>query len=434
MNHIVAIVGLPNVGKSSLFNRLVGRREAIVDDVAGVTRDRLYGEVEWNGKTFTLIDTGGFVPQSEQVMEQAVREQVQIAMQEAYLLLFVVDVSAGITADVLELAQLLRPKAHKVMLVVNKTDNSQRLREGAEFYQLGFEATFFISAASGSGTGDLLDALVERLPPAGPPPVTHLPQVAIVGQPNVGKSSLLNALLGEQRAVVTDIAGTTRDVLRCHYKKFNKEFILLDTAGLRKKSRVHEDLEFYSVIRAIKAIDEADVCVLLTDARQPMSKQDLHILGLIERKRKGVIIAANKWDLVPRQTQTMKDKEQEIRQRIAPFTDVPILFISVLEKQRLFRLVETILHVYENRKRQVSETVLNEKLLEAIRLHPHPAVRSKPVKFYRVLQSRSNPPAFVFVTNLPDHIQANYRSWLEHRIREYFDFRGIPVAIGFRKK
>ncbi|MCS6916894.1 MAG: ribosome biogenesis GTPase Der [Chitinophagales bacterium] len=434
MSYTVAIVGMPNVGKSSLFNRLIGRREAIVDDVAGVTRDRIYGEVEWNGKTFTLIDTGGFVPRSDAVMERAVRQQVQIAMEEAALILFVVDVTTGITADVEELAALLRMQAQKVILVVNKTDNSARLREGVEFYRLGFAATHFVSAASGSGTGDLLDAITERIPAKGSAPLTALPCVAIVGQPNVGKSSLLNVLLGEERAVVTEVAGTTRDVLRCHYKKFNREFILLDTAGLRKKSKVHEDLEFYSVIRAIKAIDQADVCILMIDARYSVQKQDLHILSLIERKRKGVVIAANKWDLVPRHTHTLKDAEAEIRRRLAPFTDVPVVFLSVLEKQRLHKLLDAVLKVYTNRNKQVDAGLLNEKMMAAVQLHPHPAVRGRPLLFYRVEQKRSNPPVFQFVTNKPDDVQSHYRSWLEHRLREYFDFQGVPLKLQFVKK
>ncbi|MCS6991274.1 MAG: ribosome biogenesis GTPase Der [Chitinophagales bacterium] len=435
MTPTVAIIGMPNVGKSSLFNRMVGRREAIVDDIGGVTRDRIYGEVEWNGKTFTLIDTGGFVPHKAQPMEQAVRQQAEIAMDEATLILFMVDVTAGITADVKELATLLRPQAQKVFLVVNKVDNHQRMLQGAEFYALGFQAVFFISAANGQGTGDLLDAITERLPAVGPPtPATDLPIVAIVGQPNVGKSSLLNVLLGEHRAVVTDIAGTTRDVLRCHYKKFNKEFILLDTAGLRKKSKVYDQLEFYSVIRAIKAIDEADVCVLLVDARHPMQKQDLHILGLIERKRKGAIIAVNKWDLIPHETNTMKYLEEEIRQRIAPFSDIPIVFISALQKQRIYKLTELILSVYKNRRRYVDDKQLTETLLKATAEHPHPAVGGRPLRFFKAEQYRTNPPAFRLFTNRPDEVAPNYRGWLEKRIRENFDFQGVPIKITFAKK
>jgi GTPase len=435
MAFTVAIVGRPNVGKSTIFNRLLEQRKAIVEDTPGVTRDRQYGIADWNGKNFYVIDTGGFVPESEDVFEREIRKQVRIAMDEASVILFVVDAATGMTDLDDSMADVLRRSTKPVFLVVNKVDNNERLLEASEFYSLGFDKVFFISAISGSGTGDLLDdvtALIkeesEFAEEAG------IPKFAIIGQPNVGKSSLLNALVGEERTIVSDIAGTTRDTIHTRYNLFQKEFVLIDTAGIRRKSKVHEDLEFYSVIRAIKALDEADVCMLLLDAEKGITAQDLTIYSLAARKGKGVVVLVNKWDLVAKETNTARDYEKTLKQRLAPFNDVPILFVSVLEKTRIFKAIEAALDVYENRKRRIPTSELNDKLLKAIESYNPPVVRGNAVKIKYVTQIPTVVPSFAFFSNYPDDIKMPYRNYLENKLRENFDFTGVPVRIFFRKK
>lgn len=432
----VAIVGRPNVGKSTLFNRLLEQRKAIVDDVSGVTRDRQYGIAEWNGKTFNVIDTGGFVANSEDIFEREIRKQVKIAMEEANVLLFMVDVTTGITDLDSEVADMLRRSAKPVFLVVNKVDNSERLLEATEFYSLGFEKIFFLSSITGSGTGEVLDDVAALITEdlQAEPKDGDLPKIAIIGQPNVGKSSLLNALVGEERNIVSDIAGTTRDTIHTHYKLFQKEFVLIDTAGIRRKAKVHEDLEFYSVIRAIKAMDEADICLLLLDAVKGITAQDLSIFSLAVRKGKGVVILVNKWDLIEKETNTARDYEKELKQRLAPFTDVPIIFTSVPDKQRIFKAIEEALRVYENRQRKIATSKLNDVMLKAIEAFHPPVVRGTPIRIKYVTQLPTHTPAFAFFCNLPDDIKQPYKNYLENQIRANFDFQGVPVKIFFRKK
>lgn len=438
MSFTVAIVGRPNVGKSTLFNRLVGRREAIVDDFSGVTRDRKYGESFWNGREFNLIDTGGFVPHSDDIFEKAIREQVQIAIDEAALLLFMVDVSTGITDLDEDMTQLLRRTTKPVMLIVNKVDNGQRQLEATEFYSLGFEQTFFVSSVTGSGTGEILDAVVEQMPPEkiddAYSVAVNLPKIAILGQPNVGKSSLLNALIGEPRNIVTNIAGTTRDSINTHYNLFGKEFVLIDTAGIRKKAKVHENLEFYSVMRAINALDEADVCLIMIDARAGVESQDLNIFGLAERKRKGIVVLVNKWDLVEKETNTARDYTEEIRKKLAPFSDVPIVFISAIDKTRIFKAVETALDVYERRQLRIPTSELNEVMLEAIEKYPPPAHKAVFVKIKYVTQLPTATPQFAFFCNHPKYVKEAYRNYLENQMRKHFSFTGVPISLYFREK
>ncbi len=433
MGNIVAIVGRPNVGKSTLFNRLIGERQAIIDDTPGVTRDRQYGSTFWNGKTFTVVDTGGFVEGSEDVFEKAIRSQVKIAMEEAAVILFMTDVTTGITDLDEEIADMLRRSKKEVLLVVNKADNSQRVMEANEFWSLGFEEAFFVSSLTGSGTGELLDAVVEKIT-EDPPIVSDLPKFAIVGQPNVGKSSLLNALLGEERNIVTDIAGTTRDTIHTKYDKFGKEFIIVDTAGIRKKSKVSENLEFYSVMRAIKAIDECDVVMLMIDAQTGMEAQDMSIFRLAQKRHKGIVILVNKWDLVEKVTNTARDVEKEIIERIKPFDNVPILFISVTEKQRIFKAIETAIEVHENRIRKIKTSQLNEVMLEAIERYQPPAHRGRMIKIKYVTQLPLYYPAFAFFCNHPKHVKENYKNYLENQLRKNFNFTGVPIEIFFRQK
>jgi GTP-binding protein len=432
-NNIVAVVGRPNVGKSTLYNRLIGERQAIIDDISGVTRDRQYGTSYWNGKTFTVVDTGGFVKHSEDVFEAAIRSQVQIAIEEAKVIVFMVDVTTGITDLDEEVASMLRRTEKPVYLAVNKVDNHNRMMEANEFWSLGFENTYFLSSLTGSGSGDLLDAVVEHIEEKEEAP-SQLPRFAIVGQPNVGKSSLTNALLGEDRNIVTDIAGTTRDSIHSKYSKFDKEFLLIDTAGIRKKSRVHEDLEFYSVMRAIKAIEEADVCLLMIDAQTGIETQDMSIFRLAQRRNKGIVILVNKWDLLEKETNTARDYEKELRNRIAPFSDVPVLFISVADKQRIFQAVEAGLEVYENRSRKIKTSTLNEVMLEAIERYPPPSHRGRFVKIKYVTQLPTYYPAFAFFCNNPKHVKENYRHYLENQLRKQFNFTGVPISVFFRKK
>ncbi len=438
MSYTVAIVGRPNVGKSTLFNRLLEQRKAIVDDVSGVTRDRQYGVADWNGKTFNVIDTGGFVHGSEDIFEKEIAKQVLIAVQEANAILFMVDATTGLTELDDAMARVLRKSPKPVLLTINKVDNNERMMEAAEFYSLGFEQMFFIASASGSGTGELLDAVAELIPEPKPEedvlPGAELPRFAIIGQPNTGKSSLLNALVGEERTIVSDIAGTTRDTIHTHYNLYQKEFILIDTAGIRRKAKVHEDLEFYSVIRAIKALDEADVCLLLIDAEKGIAAQDLNIFSLAARKGKGIVVLVNKWDLIQKETQTAITYEKELKKRFAPFSDVPILFISAKEKTRIFKAIEVGMEVFANRQRRVATSKLNEAMLQAIQTYHPPVVRGNPLKIKFVTQIPTKVPSFAFFCNFPDDVKQPYKNYLENKLREHFDFSGVPIRLFFRKK
>jgi len=437
MSNIIAIVGRPNVGKSTLFNRLIGERKAIIDDISGVTRDRIYGYSDWNGKGFTVVDTGGFVKNSDDIFEAAIRDQVQIALDEATVILFVVDVTTGITDLDEEVTRLLRKSKKPVICAVNKVDNSQRNIMANEFWSLGFENTLFISSIAGSGTGELLDMIADFLPEDAKETEDdepRLPRIAIVGQPNVGKSSLTNALLGEDRNIVTDIPGTTRDAIYTHYNKFGHEFHLIDTAGIRKKAKVHEDLEFYSVIRAVKALEEADVCVLMIDAVTGIEAQDMTIFSMILRKKKGVVLLVNKWDLVEKDTNTAKEYEAELKRKLAPFNDIPILFTSVLEKQRIFKAVETIMEVYKNRSTKITTSKLNDIMLEAIEKVPPPSHRGKDIKIKYITQLPLSYPAFAFFCNHPKHVKPSYKNFIENQLRKNFNFSGVPISIVFKDK
>lgn len=437
MSYTVAIVGRPNVGKSTLFNRFLENRKAIVDDVSGVTRDRQYGLADWNGKVFNLVDTGGFVPSSDDIFETEIRKQVRIALEEADAIIFMVDVATGITDLDDAMADMLRRTKKPVYVVVNKVDNGTRELEATEFYSLGFENNFFISSISGSGTGELLDAITEPITAEDVEEAkkeSDLPKFAIIGQPNVGKSSLLNALIGQERTIVSDISGTTRDSIHTHYNLFQKEFMLIDTAGIRKKNKEKEDLEFYSIIRAIKAIDEADVCLLVLDADKGITAQDISIFSLAVRKGKGVVVLVNKWDLVAKETNTARDYEKILKQKLAPFNDVPILFISVKEKTRIFKAIEMALEVYENRRRKVPTAKLNEAMLAAVAAYHAPVVRGNSIKIKYVTQLPTVVPSFAFFTNYPDDIKTPYKNYLENQLRQKFNFRGVPVRIFFRKK
>jgi len=437
MSFTVAITGRPNVGKSTFFNRLLEQRKAIVDDMSGVTRDRQYGVAEWIGKTFNVIDTGGFVSNSDDIFEREIRKQVHIAIEEANAIIFMVDAASGISHLDEAMSEMLRKSTKPVFLVVNKVDNHARLLEASEFYSMGFENIFFLSSISGSGTGELLDALVELIPEDNVDEnaaLEGIPKFAIIGQPNVGKSSLLNALVGKERTIVSDIAGTTRDTIHTHYNLFNKEFVLIDTAGIRRKNKVNEDLEFYSVIRAIKAMDEADVCLLLLDAGKGITAQDLSIFSMAAKKGKGIVVLVNKWDLIEKETNTARDYEKELKQRLAPLSDVPILFISVTEKQRIFQCIELGLKVYENKSRKIPTSKLNEVMLKAIESYHPPVVRGNAVTIKYVTQLPTHTPSIAFFCNYPDDIKTPYRNYLENKLRENFDFSGIPVRLFFRKK
>ena len=431
----MAIVGRPNVGKSTFFNRLLEQRKAIVDDVSGVTRDRQYGVADWAGKNFNLIDTGGFVPESDDVFEQEIKKQVFIALEEANALIFMVDAATGITALDEAMADVLRRSTKPVFLAVNKVDNSDRLLEAAEFYSLGFDEIYFLSSMSGSGTGELLDAVTALIKDdQAPSDEDGIPKFAIIGQPNVGKSSLLNALVGQERTIVSDIAGTTRDTIHTRYNLFQKDFILIDTAGIRRKTKVEEDLEFYSVIRAIRAMDEADVCLLVLDAPKGITAQDLNIFSLAVKKGKGIVVLVNKWDLMEKVTNTSKDYEKELKERFAPFTDLPILFISVVEKTRIFRAVESALEVYENRQRKIATSELNEVMLKAVESYHPPVVRGHPLKIKYVTQLPTQVPSFAFFCNYPDDVKTPYKNYLENQLRANFNFKGVPLRLFFRKK
>jgi GTP-binding protein len=435
MSNIVAIIGRPNVGKSTLFNRLVGRRSAIVDEIAGVTRDRHYGKSEWNGREFTIVDTGGYIKGSDDIFEGEIRKQVQIAIDEANVILFLVDVVDGVTQFDEEVAKLIRKNKKKALLVANKVDNHERAAYSAEFYELGLGEVFCISAISGSGTGELLDEVVKSLNETEELPEDELPRIAIVGRPNVGKSSLTNALLGNERNIVTPIAGTTRDTIHTRYKAFGKDFWLIDTAGIRKKAKVHENLEFYSVMRSIKALEECDVAVVMIDATLGFESQDLAIFHLAEKNHKGIVIVVNKWDLVEdKDSNSVKKYEEQIRERIAPFRDVPIIFTSVTEKQRILKAVETAIEVYNNRTNRIPTSKLNDFFLPLIENHPPPAIKGKFVKIKYVTQLKIRVPTIIFFCNLPQYINEPYRRFLENKLRENFDFCGVPITLAFRAK
>jgi GTP-binding protein len=413
------------------------QRKAIVDDESGVTRDRQYGVADWNGKTFNVIDTGGFVAGSEDVFEKEIAKQVLIAVDEADAIIFMVDTQTGITALDDSMAAVLRKSTKPVFLTVNKVDNNESMLEANEFYKLGFENTFFIAAASGSGSGELLDAIAELITADASEEteeIDALPKFAIMGQPNVGKSSLLNALIGEERTIVSDIPGTTRDTIHTHYNLFQKEFVLIDTAGIRRKTKVHEDLEFYSVIRAIRAMDEADVCLLLIDAEKGIASQDLNIFSLASRKGKGIVVLVNKWDLVTKETGTAKEYEKKLKEKLTPFTDVPILFISAKEKTRIFKAIEIGLEVYDKRHKKIPTSQLNEVMLKAMETYNAPVVRGHPVKIKYVTQLPTVVPSFAFFCNFPDDIKQPYKNYLENQLRQHFDLTGVPVRLFFRKK
>jgi len=436
MNSIIAIVGRPNVGKSTLFNRLVQRREAIVDSVSGVTRDRHYGKSDWNGKEFSVIDTGGYVVGSDDIFEGEIRKQVQLALDEADIIIFVVDVEQGITPMDSEVAKILRKVKKPIFTVVNKVDNAMRDADAVEFYNLGLGDYHTISSINGSGTGDLLDAITTIIP--APEEIDleaeELPRFAVVGRPNAGKSSFINSLIGEERNIVTDIAGTTRDSIDTKYNRFGFDFNLVDTAGIRKKSKVKEDLEFYSVMRAVRTIEYADVVILMVDASRGFESQDQNIFWLAEKNKKGVVILINKWDLVEKETNTMRDYEAAVRKEIEPFTDVPIIFVSVLTKQRIFKAIETAVTVFQSRKNRISTSKLNETMLEIIKQNPPPAIKGKYVKIKYCMQLPTPTPQFAFFANLPQYVKDSYRRYLENQLREQYDFNGVPIIIYFRQK
>ncbi len=434
MSGIVAIVGRPNVGKSTLFNRLVGGRKAIVDDVSGVTRDRHYGNAEWLDNEFTVIDTGGYVAHSADVFEKSIRDQVEIAMEEADVLLFMVDVTTGVTDLDMDFAKILRRGKKPVIVIVNKVDNHQRQYEAGEFYSLGFENLFMISSISGSGTGDFLDEVIQNLPKNPAKEQSDLPRFAIVGRPNAGKSSLCNVLLGQERNIVTDIPGTTRDTIHSHYNSFGKEFILVDTAGIRKKSKVKENVEFYSVMRSVRAVEDCDVMILLIDATRGMSSQDVNLFRLAQKNGKGILILVNKWDLVEKDHTSTKGYEEEIQNKISPFTDVPILFISALTKQRVFKAVEKAYEVYQSLTNHISTSKLNEYLLPIINDHPPAAKKGKYIKVKYVTQIKTRTVIFAFFCNLPQYVTESYKRFLENKIRAEYNFSGVPIQISFRKK
>ncbi|MBQ4821589.1 ribosome biogenesis GTPase Der [Aquimarina sp. MMG016] len=435
MSGIVAIVGRPNVGKSTFFNRLIKRREAIVDAVSGVTRDRHYGKSDWNGVEFSLIDTGGYVVGSDDIFEAEIDKQVELAIDEADAILFMVDVESGVTGMDEEVANLLRKVEKPVFLVVNKVDNAQRATDAVEFYSLGLGEYYTVASINGSGTGELLDALVEALPEKEDVEESELPRFAVVGRPNAGKSSFINALIGEDRYIVTDIAGTTRDAIDTKYNRFGFEFNLVDTAGIRRKSKVKEDLEFYSVMRSVRAIEHSDVCLIVFDATRGFDGQVQNIFWLAERNRKGIVILVNKWDLVEnKESNTMKDFERQIRKEIEPFTDVPIVFISAMTKQRIFKAIETAVEVYNNRSKKIKTSVMNDTMLPIIEHNPPPAYKGKYVKIKYCMQLPTPQPQFAFFCNLPQYIKDPYKRFIENQLRKNFDFHGVPVAVYFRKK
>ncbi len=433
---LVAIVGRPNVGKSTLFNRLVGMRQAIVDETAGVTRDRHYGKCEWCGTEFSVVDTGGYTSGSDDIFEEEIRKQVVTAIEESDLVLFMTEAATGITDYDAEIADLLRRSRKPVVLAVNKVDSGEKMYDSYQFYSLGLGEVWSISAANGGGTGDLLDEIVRRLPPDAAAEDEHpgVPRIAIVGRPNVGKSSLTNALLGTDRNIVTPLAGTTRDSISSYYNKFGHEFVLVDTAGMRKKGKVHEDLEFYSVMRAIRAIEHSDVCILMIDAQTGLEAQDMNILNLIEKNRKGCILVVNKWDTLEKSSNTLKEYTESLKARLAPFNDIPIIFTSVIKKQRIMDVLDAAAMVYGNYSKKIPTSVLNEVMLPEIENYPPPAWKGKYVKIKYITQLPSKSPAFAFFCNLPQYVKDPYKRFLENRLREKFGFTGCPVRIFMRQK
>ena len=434
MSSIVAIVGRPNVGKSTLFNRLTGTRDAIVDELSGVTRDRNYGKSTWNGVDFSVIDTGGYVQDSNDIFEEEINKQVILAVEESDIIIFLTDVTTGIHELDRSVASLLRKSDKKVLLTVNKVDNNERLLNAAEFYGLGLGDYFPISSINGSGTGELLDALTTVLKNENTDKQPELPRIAIVGRPNVGKSSLVNTLLGLERNIVTPLAGTTRDSIYTRYNKYNHDFLLVDTAGLRKKARVSEDIEFYSVMRAVRTIENSDVCLLMIDATRGIEGQDINIFSLIQRNNKGLIILVNKWDLIEKDSNTIKRFEKEIRERTAPFTDYDLLFISATNKQRIHKILDMVDKVNKNRKRKVSTSRLNDIIQEAIRKNTPPVVKGKQIKIKYATQLPTYSPSFAIFCNLPKYIKEPYKRYIENTLRKQFDFTGVPIRIFFRKK
>ncbi len=436
MSNIVAIVGRPNVGKSTLFNRLTESRDAIVKEVSGVTRDRLYGKGEWNGYQFSVIDTGGYAKTKEDIFEGEIRKQVEIAIEEATVIVFMVDVMTGIVEMDEIVAQLLRKSKKPVLIAANKVDNTERVGLSSEFYAFGLGDVYDLSATNGSGTGEILDELVKYFNKEDESvrEEDNLPRIAIVGRPNVGKSSMVNALTGQERNIVTDISGTTRDAINTRYKAFGFDFLLIDTAGIRKKAKVTEDIEYYSVLRSVRTIENADVCLFMIDASEGIQKQDLSIYYMIEKNSKGVVVLVNKWDLVEKDQNTMVKFEELLREQLAPFNDVPIIFTSTLNKQRIHRALETAMRVYENRTRKIPTHELNEVMLEVIAQTPPPAVKGKYIRIKFVQQLPTHAPTFAFFCNLPQYLADSYKRFLENRLRERFDFEGVPVKIFFRKK
>lgn len=434
MSNIVAIVGRPNVGKSTLFNRLTEKREAIVDSVSGVTRDRIYGKAEWAGREFSVIDTGGYITGSDDVFEGEIRKQVEIAIDEANLILFIVDADLGLTSMDKEVGALLRKSQKNVLLVANKVDNAMRQTMSAEFYSLGLGDIFNISAINGSGTGELLDEVVNILPVEEPEDELEIPKIAIIGRPNSGKSSFINVLIGEDRNIVTPVAGTTRDAINTRYNLYGNDFLLVDTAGLRKKTKVHENLEFYSVMRSIRAIESSDICLVMVDAERGFEGQDLSILHLAEKNKKGMVILVNKWDLIEKETNTAKKFEEEILRKLQPFTDIPIMFISVLNKQRIFQAIEEAMRVNERRNSKIPTSKLNEFMLPVINSFPPPAIKGKYVKIKFCTQLPTRTPSFAFFANLPQYVKDPYKRFLENKLREQYDFKGVPIQIFMRKK
>ncbi len=433
MGGIVAIVGRPNVGKSTFFNRLIKKREAIVDAISGVTRDRHYGKSDWNGIEFSLIDTGGYIEDSDDIFQKEIDKQVNLAIEEADTILFMVDVAEGLTGMDQTIAQLLRRSQKPVFLTANKGDNSKISENKAEFYALGYDHIFIVSSINGSGTGELLDALVKVLPEQSEPEES-LPRFAVVGRPNAGKSSFINALIGEERNIVTDIAGTTRDSIDTKYNRFGFEFNLVDTAGIRKKSKVKEDIEFYSVMRSVRAIEYCDVCLLLVDATRRFDSQVQNIFWLAHRNNKGIVILVNKWDLVEKETQSSKHFEEEIKEKIAPFVDVPIVFISVINKQRILKAIESAVTIYKNRSNRILTRKLNDTLLPIMESQPPPSYKGKFIKIKFCTQLPTPHPQFAFFCNFPQYVKEPYKRFLENKLRERFDFNGIPIQLFFRKK
>ncbi len=434
MNTIVAIVGRPNVGKSTLFNRLIQRRDAIVDSVSGVTRDRHYGKSDWNGKNFSVIDTGGYAVGSDDIFEEEIRKQVNLAIDEADIIVFVVDVTEGITPMDTEVANLLRKVKKPVFMAINKVDNAMREEDAYEFYNLGLGEYYTISSINGSGTGELLDEIAKIIPEDQEEERDELPRFAVVGRPNAGKSSFINALIGVERNIVTDIAGTTRDSIDTKYNRFGFDFNLVDTAGIRRKAKVKEDLEFYSVMRAVRTIEHCDVAIVMIDASRGFEGQDQSIFWLAEKNKKGVVVLVNKWDLVDKETNTMRDYEAMVRKEMAPFTDVPIIFTSVLTKQRIFKAIETAVQVFENRKKRIATSKLNETMLEIVKQNSPPAWKGKFVKIKYCMQLPTPTPQFVFFCNLPQYVRDPYKRFIENKLREIYDFNGVPIVIYFRQK